>query len=74
MDGKIGALLPPLSALERGSQVIHGAPLRMIESPYGAWPYPEFTALCGVEGWGEAGAGREITCRRCLRVMAKRES
>jgi hypothetical protein len=65
----IGFLLPSLSALDRGSRVVHAAPLRTwwVEQHGFQMTYPEFTALCGVEGWGETKG--PVTCKRCLRSL-----
>lgn len=73
-EGEIGFLLPALSALDRGSMVVHGAILERLpippRGPEDYIIYPAKTALCGVEGWGEG--GRRVTCKNCLRIMHAR--
>ena len=61
---EIGYLSAPLSAVERGSNTVHAAPL--LQHPWGK--YPRLTSVCGVRGWGEAGG--PVTCKRCLRALA----
>ena len=69
-DLGIGCLLPSLSALRRGSKVIHAARLRVVTVPRGgSFITTEFTALCGANGWAEGGSETGVTCRRCLRSL-----
>jgi len=37
--------------------------------------YPEFTALCGQKGWGDAGGTlADVNCKRCKRTNRLREA
>lgn len=77
----LGYLLPSVAPCDRRSTIMHAAEL--VDVPYppsrlghtdypgGTFPYPKFTALCGVRGWGE-GSG-PVTCKRCLASLARRE-
>lgn len=68
----LGFLLPPLSAVERGSTVVHIAPIEETPMVVNGEPYthryPRLTALCGVRGWGETSG--PATCKRCLLASA----
>lgn len=74
--GQLVTLLPPMSAYDRGSRVVHAAEERLV--PVGATGttirYPQLTALCGQRGWGAAErAVSETTCVRCRRSRRFRE-
>jgi hypothetical protein len=82
--GHLAPLLPSLSALDRGSTTVHVAEdtVAHYENLGGEGPfdhrYPERIALCGAQGWGEAGSGvrnadqtadlSRVNCPRCLRT------
>ncbi len=82
--GRLAPLLPPLTAVRRGSTTVHAAEDTVAH--YDGWDhrYPELVALCGERGWGEAGPGTrgadeaadlsEVNCPRCMRTTRYQEA
>jgi hypothetical protein len=67
-----------MTAVDRGSKAIHAAQVVDVPYPAGFWgpsgsfPYPERTALCGQDSWGDAYIALDrVTCPRCRAQMAK---
>lgn len=78
--GNLTTLLPPLSAVDRGSQTIHAAEETVVPLPANAEGitsllYAELTALCGQRGWGAADRPlTHVNCQRCLRTARFQEA
>lgn len=68
---EIGYTNAPLAAIQRGSRVVHAAPIVDTSFPGGGtFRYPRLRAFCGVKHcWGETSG--PATCKRCVAAIER---